>query len=163
MAAQPSFAGGRMVMVDPVTDTKAFAPPPGAPGAAMLSGPRTPVRPPVSTSPLIIMPPAPGTMGRLKRMPGGRMIVTPTNIGRPRAQLTVLQPPNTDPPPGIPVIQTMTDGSLVVAPLASFPGYAGMDDAGPLNAACLQATGAYGRGGLVRLLPADYNIRSQWQ
>jgi len=155
-----------MVMVDPVTDTAAFNPPPDAPGAALIAGPRTAEqnpRPPVPTSPLIVMPPAPGTIGRLKRMPGGKMIVTPTNFGQARAQMTVIQPPNTDPPPGIPVIQTMTDGSLAVAPLASFPGYAGMDDAGPLNAACLQATGAYGRGGLLRLLPADYNLLSQWQ
>jgi len=51
----------------------------------------------------------------------------------------------------------MPDGTLAVMPLpAAFAG----DDSGQINAACLQAGGAQGYGGLVRLAPLPYNCLS---
>lgn len=157
MAAQPAVVGGRVVMVDPVTDRAGFSLPPQSPGAAMLSGPRTPVRPPVPASPVITMPPAPGTIGRLARLPGGPMIVTPTNFGQPTAQFAVTPPGiNTDPPPGAgQLIQQVTDGGYVVYPL-SYLGYgitSNAGDEGQINDALLKSLP---QGAPVRLAPYPF-------
>ena len=76
---------------------------------------------------------------------------------------------NKDPPVGVPVIQGQPDGTLVVLPLANF-NYPG-DDAGPINAALIQAAGTgqvnawlggNGQtGGRVQLAPNQvYNVQS---
>lgn len=136
--AQAAVAGGRVVYVDPVTDRRLFAMPPGAPGAALVSGPRhlsDHPRPPVPVTPVITLPPPPGTIGRLKTLPGGRMVLTPTNL--PAIAAAAGPPaPNVDPPPGTNVIIGQADGSYVVNPL---PAAFAADDAGQINAACLQA------------------------
>jgi hypothetical protein len=67
------------------------------------------------------------------------MAVSPSNL-QPATAAGVPAPPapNTDPPPGTTVLQGQPDGSIVVSPLPlSFGG----DDAGQINAACLQLQG----------------------
>lgn len=140
-AAQIRLAGGSPVYVSPVTDLADYTLPPGTPGATMLAGPRASTFAPRPAASTAPVIPHPAMQGI-----------------------------NTDPPPGVPVIQRMVDGSLSVAPLSSF-GYTG-DDAGPINAALLQsgtgATGqtnagapvAYATGGVVRLAPGVYNVQS---
>jgi hypothetical protein len=158
--SQPAIRGGRIVAVDPVTDRAAFTPPPGAPGAGQLAGPRTLAdhpRPPVPTAPLIKMPPPPGTVGRIKRLPSGRMYVTPSNLGQPAAVLAVTPPSiNTDPPPGAgQLVQQMTDGGYVVFPLA-YLGYgitSNAGDEGQINYALLQSLP---QGAPVRLAPYPF-------
>jgi hypothetical protein len=136
---------GRLVPVDPVTDRAAFTIPPDAPGAELVAGPRALAdrpRPPVPLAKVIPLPPAPGTIGRLARLPSGQMYVTPTNLGAPAAQLAVTPPSiNVDPLPGIPFIQGRVDGALVVYPASYFgvgiTSTAG--DEGQVNAALLQS------------------------
>jgi hypothetical protein len=100
------------------------------------------------------------------------MTMTPSNlVGPVPAFAPGPGPINTDPPPGIPIIQTQPDGTLIVLPLSYF-GYTG-DDAGPINDAlqrCHEIAGGpsqYGGSyngpwqfGTVQLGPYDYQIQS---
>lgn len=169
-ASQASFRDGRLVYVDPVLDPADFAGlPASSPGAAMLAGPAWaaahPV-PPAPTAPVIPLPVPPGTTGRLVRLPGGRMGVTPANLQRAMGPAEVAPPVNFDPPPGTNVIQDMPDGTLVVTPLpAGFNG----DDAGQINTALLQSVSntpvgivasPTNRGGKVILGPGVFQAKS---
>jgi len=129
--AQAVIREGRLVYVSPVTDLADYTLPTGTPGALMLAGPRASYYSPRPAASTAIVIPHPA------------------------------QGLNTDPPPGVPVIQGMQDGSLAVAPLASF-GYVG-DDAGPINAAALQLQAQGQAGGRISLLPKAYNLQSQVQ
>jgi hypothetical protein len=109
----------------------------------------------VPVTPVVKMPPAPGTIGRLQRLPSGRMILTPSNFGQPRAVLQVAQGPNVDPPPGTNLIQQVTDGGYIVYPLAS-AGYgitSQAGDEGQVNAALLESLP---QGAPVRLAPYPF-------
>lgn len=161
MSAQLTLRGGQVVNADPVTDLADYEVPASSPGGLQLAGPRAAVARPrgtVSLRPVIQLPPPPGQVGRIVRLANGQMAVTPSSLVKPGGPAPFTPPvPQTDPPPGQPIIQGLPDGSLCVAPLpAAFAG----DDAQQINAAILQAGGAQGYGGLVRLGPWAYVINS---
>jgi hypothetical protein len=144
--------GGQAVTIDPVTDRADFAGAPGSPAWEQLAGPRSLAdHPPavVNVAPVIPLPVPPGTVGRLVRLPGGRLGMSPSNLLAPVVP-SGPGPINVDPPPGQAIIQGQPDGTLAVAPLPlSFGG----DDAGQINEALLQ-------GPTVRLRPGTFNIKS---
>lgn len=98
--------------------------------------------------------------------PGGGIDV----LGEPQPGLTFVPTGfgglwiKTDPPPGVPLIQALPNGDVVVLPLThpTVAGQAGVytDDAQAINAAAIQAGGSYGFGGRVILGPWHYNIQS---
>lgn len=151
--AQPALLGGRVVMLDPVADRDGFTAPAGSPAWQQLAGPRALAdHPPavLDLAPVIPLPVPPGTLGRLVRLPGGRMGMTPSNL-IPLAAPPPGPPINIDPPPGQAVIQGQPDGTQVVLPL---PLSFAADDAGQINAALLQNPN-------VRLVANGvYNIQS---
>lgn len=162
---------------DPVTDLADYGNlPPGSPGALMLQGPRAQAfnpRRPAAVRQVITLPPPPGRPGRLVKLPGGRMGVSPSNLAAMSHLATpapTTPPPNLDPPLGSQVIGSLPDGTMYVLPLPA--GFGGADDAGPINTALLQARGT-GQGdaflggqgttgGVVRLAAngAVYNVQS---
>ena len=108
-------------------------------------------------------------------LPGGQVVMpnadgSLTPVGQPKPGLTFVPTAvgglwiKTDPPPGVPLIQAMPNGDLLVLPLThpSVAGQAGVytDDAQAINAAAIQAGGSYGFGGRVILGPWHYNIQS---
>lgn len=173
-AAAVVGADGAVTYVNPATSPAYANLPAGSPGALMLQGPQAPAPAPAAVRQVITLPPVPGQPGRLVKLAGGQLAVTPSGLqaGPLTAPAPILKP-DTDPPLGSQLIQSLPDGSLSVLPRSTIndPG----DDGEIINLALLQAGGPnpggightnagvatpYASGGIVRLFPMAYNIKT---